>query len=270
MLNLKNTGTTFYSTKVTFLDDGVERVVYTDSPSQYQVMANEFKERITNMVTENFTPTEEMVERLNILNQQGMNKNMEGYGQQLNLFVEFGYLGSDAPEYMQRLINKYSASSKAYLISKYKKLLSAYKTEKEVGGCKFQDHNIKTDAESQAKITSTLMMLNTGVINNVDFKTADGFINLDTANFTKMAVTVAMHVQCCFKAEAVTIENLEKMTLLDLETYNPDKSMIGTKQEQEEAKLNNIYNLYDVAYTDLVKKALAAQEPSTSTKAKSK
>ena len=268
MVNLNDNGSVFYTTKVTFLDSGVEHIVYTDSPSMYETMGLEYKDRITNMKVETFIPSEEQVERLKLVNKLAKGYNVEGFGDVINRYVEHGYLDESCPEYLltESRKTKTKAASKEYLIKVIKKRLSSLKTDKEKAGCMFMDCLIQTDPESQAKITGTLMMMNTGLIPSVDFKTKNGFINLDATQFQTMAVVVATHVQICFKAESIVIGQLDSKPideLAELSGVIRTTQTPGSKQQENVDKLEQLYNnTYDILMkkaTEVVSKPKAAK-----------
>lgn len=267
MVNLKSTGSSFYYSKITFEDNGETKVVYTDNVSEYQNMAVQFADRIRNMVVENFEPTEEQKARLEVLNTQGNGQNVEGYGEQLNKFVEFGYLDFNCPEFMKSQIQKYRETSKAYLISKFKSILSQHKTEKEQGGCVYDNNLIKTDAESQAKITGTLIMMQSGSIPTVDFKAANGWLTLDASQFQQLALSVATHVQVCFKAESQVLAEIQKKTLDDLVVMDPDYRDPGAK-DQSSNKNTTLIDLYEATYKTLLTAALKSATSTKSSKSK--
>ena len=262
MVNPNNNGSTFFSTKITFLDGGEEKVVYTETPSLYEEMARNFKDRITNMKIVTVVPTEEQKARLEELNKAANGSNVEGYNNMISDFVEYGYINPiAAPDFLSKLASKYEATSKAYILSKFKAILSERKTAKEQGGCEFMGHNIKTDAESQGKITGTFMMMQTGAIPAVDFKTADGFVTLDVEQFKQLATTVATHVQVCFKAEAECLNALSAKTLIQLAELDTDDN----NGEIDEKGKKTVLDLYEGTYKAIMKQLLGIKNTNAKT-----
>ena len=122
----------------------------------------------------------------------------------------------------------------------------------------FMDHVIKTDEASQAKITGTLMMMSTGAVDTIDFKSATGWLTLDKDNFTKLAMTVATHVQVCFSAESALIETLNEKSLEELLKLDPENiSSIADMSQSTNKK--TIYDLYEEQYTIYIQAAEKAQ-----------
>lgn len=267
MVKLSNAGSEFYYSKVTFEDESGLKEIYTDNVSEYQIMAEQFSNRIKNLQVETVVPTTEQIERLDIVNKQANGSDVEGWGKQINTFVEHGYLDHTCPDFLKSQISKFRETSKAYLIKKFKGILSEHKTEKEQGGCVFQNSLIKTDSDSQAKITGTLIMMQTGAIPTVDFKAANGWLTLNAEQFKQLALAVATHVQVCFKAESIVLGEIESKTLDDLVQLDPDFRDPGVK---DQSKGNHkLIDLYDATYKKLLADAIsAATTPSSSKKSK--
>lgn len=257
MVNLNNNGSSFYTTKITFIDNGEEKEVYTDNPSIYEIMFNTDKTRFLLVYQEVVKPTEDQVKRLKILNDNSKGQEVEGFGEQINLFVQYGYVDSTCPVYLDKYRSEYKESSKNYLLSKYKKLLSAYKSNKEQDGCLFMDQMVKTDEASQAKITGTLVMMNTGALDTIDFKTATGWLTLNKEAFTKLALTVASHVQVCFSTENSVMNTLKDKSLEELIKLNPTTTQ--SLADRDKAPGKTIYDLYEETYTSFLTAAQKAQ-----------
>lgn len=256
MVKLSNSGSEFYYNKITFEDETGPKEVYTDNISEYQIMAEQFSNRIKNMQVFVVEPTQEQIERLAIVNIQANGQDVEGWGSQINAFVEHGYLDYNCPEFLKSQISKFRETSKDYLVKKLKAILSAHKTEKEQGGCVFQNSLIKTDSDSQAKITGTLAMMQTGGISSVDFKAANGWLTLNAEQFKQLALAVAIHIQVCFKAESIVLGELKSKTLDDLVTLDPDYRDPGVKNNSDGN--NKLIDLYEATYKSLLASAIAS------------
>lgn len=259
MVKIYEDTVSFYSTVVRFLDEGEERVVYTDSPSLYTQMQTNDPVRITNMTISNVEPTEEQEYRLEVfkdimLNNKDQNISFTGFISQINNFVMYGYIDIvNGVSWLKSLASDYTESSKAYLLSKYKELLSDYKTLKEQSGTKYNGYTIKTDPESQSKITGTMVMMQTGGLDTIQFKAADGWLELNTKTFGELAKNVAMHIQLCFKSESELVDQLGSLTLTELIKLDPDYEGEHNLYKDYAEKPTNIYNLYDAKYNGYAK-----------------
>jgi len=84
--------------------------------------------------------------------------------------------------------------------------LAAYRYTQETGGITLNGATIKTDLESQAKINGawSAAQMNPAIL--IDWKGANGWIQIDAATITAIAMSVANHVQACFSNERVHAE----------------------------------------------------------------
>ncbi len=73
---------------------------------------------------------------------------------------------------------------------------------KETGGISLAGQPIATDRESQALISGAFALVQQQPETTIRFKTPTGFVTLDAAQMTAIAITVAQHVQACFAIEA--------------------------------------------------------------------
>lgn len=72
----------------------------------------------------------------------------------------------------------------------------------ESGGVDFNGVIIKTDEGSIAKITSTVMGLQSGLMSSIDWKGHNGWIkNVQFDTMMQIASVVGNHVQKCFRVE---------------------------------------------------------------------
>ena len=106
--------------------------------------------------------------------------------------------------------------------------LAALRYQHETAGIAINDIFIKTDLESQAKITGawSFSQLNPAV--RVNWKSAYGWIQMDATDIAAIAGAVATHVQACFSNERVhaeaiaALETSEAVAAYDLTTGWPD------------------------------------------------
>jgi len=84
--------------------------------------------------------------------------------------------------------------------------LAAYAADKrwriETGGILVGGVPVATDRESQGLIIGAHAYVLANPDVTINFKAANGFVDLDAATVTAVATAVAAHVQACFAAEA--------------------------------------------------------------------
>jgi len=103
------------------------------------------------------------------------------------------------------------------------KRLSSLRKKIETGGVDFNGTIIKTDEGSLAKISSTMMALQAGITDSVDWKGQNGWIrSVDYNQMVLIATTVTKHVQKAFSVENVIASKIEAMTELELESFDLD------------------------------------------------
>lgn len=248
MLNLSNGQCEFYNCKVTFYDNDELKTEYTNNPSLYSKMVNDYK-HLTNFASEAIVPTEEQIKRLNQVKKLiKKDTNLEAFGDKVSAFVETGYIDSTCPEWMKSLVNKNASASKELLLIKLNSRLSQMKTDKEYGGCVYQGHTLASDLESQSKIASTLLGFMSGMITEVNFKFKDGFVNMNSEQLTAVSSYLMAHVQSCFTAESLCKEKLSSLSLDELLSYDETNSS-NLNQENTGDKLQE---LYDQTYTETI------------------
>lgn len=242
---------TFYTNRVSFLNNGTEVSEYTDSPSLYEEMVSKAPYQFSNFVNEVIEPTEEQIARLEDINKL----KLEYPSSYMHIFQEFvrdGYLGPTDDPLLTKLYKKNQKVAQQQLIEEISKHLSNIKTEKEYGGVEYNGHKIATDLESQSKISSTLLGFMSGMITEVNFKFKDGFEMLDKEKFIKLAQFVMVHVQICFTAESLCKAELPSKTTEELDKID---------------ELHEIQEWYNNKYDELLKLML---QPKTEVKEEKK
>lgn len=102
------------------------------------------------------------------------------------------------------------------------KKLGNIRKKTEAGGVDFNGISIKTDEGSIAKITSTVMALQSGMMDTIDWKGHDGWIrNVDLNIMMQIAIVVSSHIQKCFRTENIIASQIELMTQEELDVYDP-------------------------------------------------
>jgi hypothetical protein len=93
------------------------------------------------------------------------------------------------------------------------KKLGNIRKKVESGGVDFNGVLIKTDEGSIAKITSTVMALQSGMMDTIDWKGHNGWIRgVDLDIMMQIAMVVSSHVQKCFRIENTIASEIELMT----------------------------------------------------------
>jgi hypothetical protein len=91
----------------------------------------------------------------------------------------------------------------------------------ESGGVDFNGVIIKTDEGSIAKITSTVMGLQSGLMSSIDWKGHNGWIkNVQFDTMMQIASVVGNHVQKCFRVENQIVNEIEMLTESELDNYD--------------------------------------------------
>lgn len=276
MVNLANGKAEFYQCKVSYYDNGELKSEYTNNPSLYTEMVNNYK-YLSNCTVEAVTYTLEQKGRLEefnaLLTDEVVNSGLEGQRQIINNFIENGYVDSNCPDYMKSLLSSYEANSKTILTTKLSKQLSSFKTEKEYGGAYYGEYELATDLESQSKVSSVFMSINAGLVSTVDFKFKNGYVNMTAEEFQKVAVFLLAHVQACFTAESMVKDSFANMTFDELLALDPDNvnrdEMIMTQDEfgndvtTRNNENNKLKELYDSTYNTIMAAAFGTQEETT-------
>ncbi|MBB5573321.1 DUF4376 domain-containing protein [Rhizobium paranaense] len=95
--------------------------------------------------------------------------------------------------------------------------LQAYAATKryavETGGIVFGDMAVSTDRQSQALIAGAYAYVQANPTITVNFKTANGFVNLTAAQVRAVANAVGAHVQASFAAEDAVVEAITVGTI---------------------------------------------------------
>lgn len=201
----------FLPCKVSWIENDERNEEFTDNPSLFEQNIKSYSSSIHDFKIENYEPTEEQLIRLEEINNIKEEYYKDGFIQQINNFIETGYIDHNYPDFMVNvLLEKYKQNSKKILLEKYAKELASIRYDKEVSGVEFMGKKVKTDRESQSTITSTVVLFNTGSMDKIDFKCDNGewLHELDKDSFLLLAKTVSGHVNACFKAESMTNEVL--------------------------------------------------------------
>jgi hypothetical protein len=90
---------------------------------------------------------------------------------------------------------------------------AARRYEREIGGVVVAGTSIDTSRESQSMIAGAHAYVQAMPSATVDFKAASGWVTLDAATVTAIALSVAAHVQACFAAEKAADAGIDAGTI---------------------------------------------------------
>lgn len=99
--------------------------------------------------------------------------------------------------------------------------LADYRYKVETDGITLQDGTqIKTDRESQATVTGAYAtsLLNPSVV--IDWKGANGWVQINAAQIAAIATAVTSHVQSCFSKERQLSQKLDTLTPDEIFAFN--------------------------------------------------
>lgn len=85
--------------------------------------------------------------------------------------------------------------------------------QKEVGGITVAGVPVQTDRSSQAMISGAVALCDKVPDTIIKFKASDGFVDLDAATMTAIAIAVGQHVQAVFAIEATVRAAIEAGTI---------------------------------------------------------
>lgn len=90
--------------------------------------------------------------------------------------------------------------------------LAALRYAKETGGLNVGGANVRTDRESQGLINGAYALVQAQPNKVISWKTDAGFVQLDAAQVSAIAVAVGDHVQNCFETEAAHAAAIQALT----------------------------------------------------------
>jgi len=101
--------------------------------------------------------------------------------------------------------------------------LAAYRFIIETGGIEVGGAEIKTDLESQAKIAGALQSMESGFVDSIEWKAANGWLTITLDQLKGIARAVAQHVQACYARERVLAEQVAALPddLDTLDAFDP-------------------------------------------------
>jgi len=111
---------------------------------------------------------------------------------------------------------------------------SNLRLEKEIGGVEIGGMVVATDDRSKALINGAFNMVTTDPSIVLKFKVASGFVDLDAAAVTAIAMAVGAHVQSCFAKEAEAHEAIDNGTITSKEQID---TLFSASPQQAEPQL---------------------------------
>lgn len=110
-----------------------------------------------------------------------------------------------------------------------KAAITAKRWAVETSGITVSGANISTDAQTQAKLSGALQLVQSDDTVLIDWKASDGsWVQLNAASVTSIAVAVGSHVQACFTREKelhISVDNAidsDALNLIDIEAGSVD------------------------------------------------
>lgn len=99
--------------------------------------------------------------------------------------------------------------------------LAAYRYSKETEGITLNGAVIKTDVGSQSKINGAWSAAQMNPTILIDWKGENGWVQIDAATITAIAMSVATHVQACFSNERVHSDVINALETAEaVQTYD--------------------------------------------------
>jgi hypothetical protein len=99
--------------------------------------------------------------------------------------------------------------------------LAAYRYVQETAGIVVGGATIKTDRESQAMISGAKLYADLNLAALIDWKGADGWVQIDRTTLLAIGQAVGAHVQACFSNERVHAEAIAALTTVaEIEAYD--------------------------------------------------
>lgn len=245
MVNVKNEGCEFYKLVITFKDAGEDRIAYVDSDHDHREMFSK-SAMFTDVQIKPVKPTQEQIDRLAEVNALDLT-NAEIWSDTINKYVQYGYVKSSTAKIAGDLLTPaVEESSKKHLLDILSAKLATYRYEKEISGVNYGEYIVQTDRESQATATSTIVALQGGLIQQVNFKFKNGWKALDASEFLTVATLLSVYVNSCFAAEEMTINTLAGLPFEELDKIvYPESGMDMLDSEVEEDEPLNIYDMFD-------------------------
>jgi len=96
----------------------------------------------------------------------------------------------------------------AKAIQEQKDVIAAERYEREIAGIDYNGMNIKTDRESQQILDSLAEKIRRGLVSQINWKCANGWMVLDASNIDEIEVLVLGHVQAAFAWEKQQVDAL--------------------------------------------------------------
>lgn len=85
--------------------------------------------------------------------------------------------------------------------------------QKEIGGIEINGAQVMTDRVSQSLISGAFSLVQHDPETVIDFKMADGWVQLDAGTMTALAVAVGKHIQACFAIERAVAASIDADTI---------------------------------------------------------
>lgn len=98
--------------------------------------------------------------------------------------------------------------------------LAVIRAQAEVAGVMVGSTQVKTDPESQMKVTGAFVAITGGLIPNVTWKGANGWTTLGAPEITAIATAVSAHVRKCYTVERAVFEQIGAAAAQDVQAFD--------------------------------------------------
>lgn len=128
-----------------------------------------------------------------------------------------------------------NATFKQYLDNakqEVRQAVAANRYEFEVAGVTVNGITVQTDRESQSTVNAAYTTLKNGLVETIDWKGSNGWVQIDLDTIEFFAKTIAEHAQYCFSQERVHSAAIDELTAFeDLIAYNPTTGFSVAEKE---------------------------------------
>lgn len=202
----------FYKYKITFKDNGVERVDYDDVTTYIVDMVNKDPLRFTDLVIEEFQPCVKKKARLNEVTRLDLDGDWSSYFHVFNIYVEHGICTSKDPK-LTELYTKAEADTKMFLLDRVKERIKDMRDQHILDGFELFGTRFDSDERAKANVTGSVAIfelvikerVGEAALANITTPWKDyynNFISLNLAQLKELAYTMVMHIQHSFTAES--------------------------------------------------------------------
>lgn len=199
--------------KVTFYDRDTPRTKYDDNERYWREFVEKWWHH-DGLHFESLSLDDDQQARLDTINDENIDPR---WLSQLSAYVETGYVSEETNcPYLSDIVDDTEVVENRFKVERDRKKadLERYRYQVETSGTELDDGTpILTSREAQAQLTSAYMTLYMEFTDTVDWKSPDGWVQVDRTTLEPIAQTSGRYVQRCFSAERqVAVDDLDAMT----------------------------------------------------------